>query len=105
MVKNLKDNFQKGIAKIRLFAFYFSERLKIEVAVMKLLFQSDEISKKKDEILKTIGQRVLDMKDQGDKDILKDKQVLEALEEIAKVEKDITDLKARIQELSKVTGP
>lgn len=104
MLKRLKDNFLRGIEKIKLFSSLFSERVKIEIAVIRLFFQSDEITKKKEELLKKIGQRVLEMKEHQDKNILKDIVISEAMTEIEKLEKDITDLKQKISDLSRVTG-
>jgi len=103
MVKKLKDNFLKGAERVRLFAFYFSERFKVEVAVMKLLFRSDEVSRQKDELLKSIGLRVLCLRDHHDKEVLKDREVTEALAAIAKLDQEIADLKEKIADLSRVT--
>lgn len=103
MVKKMKDNFLKGIAKVRLFAFFFSERLKVEIAVMKLLFRSDEVARQKDEHLKSIGLRVLRLKDQREKEVLKDREITEALAAVAKLDQEISDLKEKISELSRVT--
>lgn len=100
MLERLKDNFIKGIERIKWFATIFSERLKIEIAVMKLLYRSNEMDEKREEFFKTIGRRVYELKGNPDKNILKDRTVLESVEEIEKLEKEIDELKHKVSELS-----
>lgn len=102
MLQRLRENFRKGLNKVRWFAAVLSERLKIEIAVIELLYQSDEMEKKKEELLKTIGRRVYELKGNLDKNILKDRMVLEALEEIDTIEKNIDELKLKVSEMSSV---
>jgi len=102
MLKRIKDNFSKGIDRIKWFSTVLSERLKIEITIIKLLYRSDEMNKKRDELLKKIGQRVYELKVHTDKNILKDKVVSEAIVEIEKVEKDIEELNQKVSEIGKV---
>jgi hypothetical protein len=100
MVRRLKDNFDRGIVKIKWFSSLLSERLRIEYVVIKLLFQSDRMEKKKDELLKIIGQRVLEMKEHIDKQILRDRVIAEALSEIEKINNEINITKKKASEIS-----
>jgi hypothetical protein len=100
MLERFKDNFIKGIERIKWFATLFSERLKIEIALMKLLYQSNEMDEKREDLFKTIGRRVYELKENPDKNIFKDRVVLESIEGIEKLEKDMDDLKHRVSELS-----
>ena len=102
MWKRLKNNFDSGVEKIRWFSSLFSERLKIEYVVMKLLYQSEQMERKKDELMKTIGQRVYDLKGHSDKYILKDMVIIEALREIEKINSEIDLTKKKASEISKV---
>lgn len=102
MLKRIKDNFIKGIDRIKWFSTVFSERLKIEITIIKLLYRSDEMDKKRDELLKSIGLRVYELKSNTDKNILKDKAVSEAIVEIEKVEKNIEELNQKVSEINKV---
>jgi hypothetical protein len=101
MVRRLKDNFDRGIEKIKWFSSLLSERLRIEYVVIKLLFQSDRMEKKKDELLKKIGQRVLEMKEHIDKQILRDRVIAEALSEIEKINNEIDITKKKASEISR----
>ncbi len=102
MLKILKDNFKRGIDRIKWFAAVFSDRMKIEITIIKLLYQSDEMDKKRDELLKTVGQRVYESRANPDKNILRDKEVVDALEEIEKIEKNIGELKQKIRDIGSV---
>jgi len=100
MVRRLKDNFDRGIEKIKWFSSLLSERLRIEYVVIKLLFQSDMLEKKKDELLKKIGQRVLEMKEHIDRQISRDKVIADALSEIEKINNEIDITKKKASEIS-----
>ncbi len=102
MLQRLRENFRKGLYKLKWFAAVLSERLKIEIAVIELLYKSDEMEKKKEELLKTIGLRVYESKGNPDKNIFKDRAVIGALEEIDKIEKDINELKLKVSEMTSV---
>ncbi len=102
MLQKFRENFKKGLYKLRWFAAVLSERLKIEIAVIEMLYKSDEMEKKKEELLKTIGMRVYDSKGNPDKNIFKDRMVIGALEEIDKIERDVDDLKRKVSEMTSV---
>ena len=100
MFEKLKESFSSGIARIKWFATVFSERLKIEIAVVKLLYQSDEMNKKREELYRTIGRRVYEFKENPEKNILKDRVVAEAVEGIERLDKSLDELKEKVSEVS-----
>jgi hypothetical protein len=100
MFKRLKDNFDSGIEKIKWFSSLLSDRVKIEYFVMKLLYQSEQMGKKRDELIKTIGLRVYELKGYPDRQILKDRVIIEALNEIEKINNEINETKKKAAELS-----
>lgn len=102
MLRRLKTDFLTGLARIRWFSRVFSERLNIEIAIIKLMFKSDEVGRKKDELLNIIGNRVYELKDAGDKNLLKDRVIAEAVTEIEQLDKKMLELGHRIEELSRV---
>ena len=101
-MKKIIDDFRKGLDRIRWFSTVFAERLKIEIAIFRLLYETDRMAKTREELLATIGERVLELKDHHDKNILKDSVVAEAVGEIGKLEKNIDDLKSRVADMGKV---
>ena len=101
MLRKLRTDLLKGIERIRWFSGVLSERLNIEIAVIKLLFRSDEMDRKKNELLTELGSRVYELKDSTEKNVLKDRVVLGAISEIERLEKEIVDLSHKIDELSR----
>lgn len=100
MWKRLRDSFDSGIEKIKWFSSLLSERLKIEYSVMKLFYHSEQMEKKKDELLKTIGQRVYELKGYSDRYILKDSVIMEALSKVEKINSEIDATKKKASEIS-----
>jgi DNA-binding transcriptional regulator GbsR (MarR family) len=103
MLKKIRENFENGIEKIRWFSSLFSERLKIEISVMRLLYESQQMEKKKDDLLRKIGERVRKLKEQGETHVLKDAAVVDALSEIDKMSREIDATVKKASEISKIT--
>jgi hypothetical protein len=102
MLKKLKGNFESGIEKIKWFSSLFSDRIKIEYSVIRLLHQSEQMEKKKDELMRTIGNRVYELKGYSEGHVLKDGIISEALSEIEKIDKEIESTKKKASEISSI---
>jgi seryl-tRNA synthetase len=100
MIKRLKDNFENGIEKIKWFASLLSDRLKIELSVMRLLHESEQMEKKKDELVKKIGQRVLEMREHADRQVLKDSVIMDTMSEIEKINQEIEQTRKKASDIS-----
>ena len=100
MLKRLKKDFDRGIEKIKWFATVLSERIKIELLVVKLLFQSDKMEKKRGELLIKIGERVYELKGNSDRNVLKDRVISEALNEIEQINSEIDSTRKKASEIS-----
>ena len=101
-MKKIFEDFRKGIEKVRWFAKLFAERLKIEIAIFRLLYDSDKMKKTREELLKKIGERVMDLRGQYDKNILRDTVIAEALSEIEKLEKSMKETRAKVSDIGRV---
>jgi hypothetical protein len=102
-MKKIFEDFRKGIEKVRWFAKLFAERLKIEIAIFRLLYDSDRMKKTREELLKKIGERVVELKGHHDKNILRDTVIVEALGEIEKLEKSMEETRAKVSDIGRVT--
>jgi seryl-tRNA synthetase len=100
MWQRIKKNFDRGIRKIKWFSSLLSERFKIEISVFKLLHQSEQLEEKRDELMKTIGKRVYELKENPDRSILKDSVIMEAIIEIEKINSEIESTKKKASEIS-----
>jgi hypothetical protein len=61
------------------------------------------MNKTREELLKKIGERVIDLKEQHDKNILKDTVIAEAVSEIEKIEKRMEETKHKVSDVGRVT--
>ncbi|NWF75733.1 MAG: hypothetical protein HXY53_04010 [Nitrospirae bacterium] len=102
MWQRLKNNFDNGIKKLKWFSSALSERLKIEISVMKLLHQSEQLAEKKDELMKVIGRRVFELRQQSERSIINDRIISEALIEIERINSEIEATKKKASEISKI---
>ena len=93
MLKRLKGNFESGVERIKWFSSLFSDRIR-------LLHQSEQMEKKKDELMRTIGNRVYELKGYSEGHVLKDGIISEALSEIEKIDKEIESTKKKASEIS-----
>ncbi|MEW6067415.1 MAG: hypothetical protein AB1610_03870 [Nitrospirota bacterium] len=100
MWRKLKDNFDNGIEKIKWFASLLSERLKIEYMIIKLFSHSKQLEGQRDELFKKIGQRLYELKEHPDSLPLKDNVIMEALNEIERLNNEIDLTKKKAAEIS-----
>jgi hypothetical protein len=102
MLKRVKDSFERGVEKIKWFSSLVSDRVRVELSVIKLLYQTDQMERKKEALMKTIGQRVLELKDYPDRQILKDGIIADALAEIEKITIEIEQTREKASDISRV---
>ncbi len=102
MWKKIKNNFNSGIERIKWFSSLLSERVKIEFSVIKLLSDRDKKEKDRAEKMRLIGERVFELREQQDKNILKDKVIASSIDEMEKLDSEIEDIKKKVSEISKV---
>jgi predicted transcriptional regulator len=100
VLKRLKENLDSGIEKIKWFSSLLSDRLKIEYLVMKLLYQSEQMEKKKDDLMRRIGQRVYELREYSERNIMNDNVITEALSELEKINSEIESTKKKASEIS-----
>jgi seryl-tRNA synthetase len=100
MWTKIKRNFENGVEKVRWFSSLLSDRFKIEISVMKLLYESDQMEKKRDELLKTIGRRVFELRESSERHILKDRIISESISEIEQISGEIETTKKKASEIS-----
>ena len=100
MWTKIKRNFENGVEKIKWFSSLLSDRAKIEISVMKLLYESDQMEKRRDELMKIIGKRVFELKDSSERHILKDRVISESVSEIEQISGEIETTKKKASEIS-----
>ncbi len=98
----VKEWFQKGIKKLKWFASLISERLHVELAIIKVLNNMEELKAKRQRIMIKLGERLYQLKDSPEYTILSDSEIKELFKEIAEIEKQMDSLREKADALSKV---
>lgn len=96
MLYRIKKSFEEGWAKIRWFSSIATERLKVEFAIIKLLRESADMEKKREELVQRIGDRVFELRASSDMNIYEDPKVSAALKELEALEEELVQLKGRV---------
>jgi hypothetical protein len=102
MLASIKKSFDAGVEKIRWVSTILSERMKVEVAVVKLMTESNGLEKEKDELVRAIGGRVYELRGRGEIDVFADGKVKKALSELEKVDSELRELKDRASQIGTV---
>ncbi len=102
MIEKIKSSFDSGVGKVKGFANLFSDRLKVEASVMKLMKESGNLEKEKEAHFKTIGQRVYELRGGGEVKVFEDMAIRQTLDLIEKLDTEIAEIKKRASEISKI---
>ena len=101
MLSRVKKDFESGLKKVKWFATLLSERVRIEIAIFKLLYKTEELKEKRDKLLRQIGEEVYEMRDKG-KNIYSSKEVLDAIKSLESIEPEIRETLERASDFSKL---
>lgn len=102
MLYRIKKSLEEGWGKLRWFTAILGERLKVEVAVIKLLRESAEVERNRDAIVREIGERVFELRASRDISIYVDPKVIASLKELEEVDEELLELKRRATEIGEV---
>lgn len=100
MFSKIKKDFDRAIEKIKWFASFLSERVTIEIAVFKLIYKSEELKKRRNELLGNIGEEVYKMRGK-DRDVYANKEVKDAILKLESIESEINETVKQASEISK----
>lgn len=102
MWKRVRNSLERGTEKIRWFSAFVNERLKIELLLFKLINRSSEIEKKRDAVLRAIGERALELKNKSEKNIFKDPTIIELMDQLKMIDSEMENIRDKVLELSKI---
>lgn len=103
MYARIKYNLNEGLSKVKWFARLLSERVRIELTVFRLLHQSEELKKKRDALIRKIGEEAYRMH-KSDNIIHPSKDMLDALKEIDGLDPQIKETIDKASEISRMTS-
>ncbi len=102
MWKRIKENFDSGLDKVKWFSSLMNERVKIELSLFKLLYQTAEMEKKRAALMKAIGERVFEFRDSSERHILRDPAIVEALRALERLDEEIEDMRRKASEIERI---
>ena len=100
MIEKIKGSFDTGLEKIRWFSSLLSDRIKVEVAVVKLMSESNALEKRRDELMRTIGERVFELRGVENINALTDGRIRKALAELEELDSELRELKEKASQIS-----
>ncbi|MCE5311791.1 MAG: hypothetical protein LLF86_01415 [Nitrospiraceae bacterium] len=103
MYQRIKNDIEKALESVRWFASLLSERMRIEIALFKLMYRSEEIKKRKQELLNKIGAEVYAARG-SEIDMYHNPEVRNAIAELETLDPQITELSEKAHEISKATS-
>ncbi|MFA5354942.1 MAG: hypothetical protein WC291_11990 [Thermodesulfovibrionales bacterium] len=101
MLGRLRRDLENAVGKIKWFSSLLAERVRIEIMVFRLLYRSEELRKKRDELLRTIGQEVYEMKGK-ERDVYSHKPVADAVRELDALEPEMEATLRKASEISRI---
>ena len=95
-------NMQRGVQRISMVASTFSERMKAEVAIVRLRIRIEEIQAQIDGLHRTIGLTIVDLIKSNEmpkstEDLLKHENIAVSLIELAERKKELEDLNVEMK--------
>lgn len=103
MFSRIKQDIESGVGKLKWFASLLSERLRIEIAVFKLLYKSEELKKQRDKLLMRIGEEVYELRGKN-KNIYANKEVADAIKALEALEPELKETLDKASDISKLTA-
>ncbi|MEK6691657.1 MAG: hypothetical protein AABY78_10295 [Nitrospirota bacterium] len=85
-------NAEEGIKSIRKGTTILAERARIEASLAKILFEKEKVEKRIKTLYQKIGEKIYTLTAKKEKNILKDKEIAESLEELVRLKEDLNKL-------------
>ncbi|MDA8088189.1 MAG: hypothetical protein M0Z75_16015 [Nitrospiraceae bacterium] len=98
MIEKLRENFNKGVEKLKWFAQLLDERLKVEITFFKFASKVEKLRKEKEELARAVGERVFEERQQL-LIIARDENLKGMLKEMELVDEELSAL---VEQTSKI---
>lgn len=102
MLEIIKKDILQGLKTLNFWAKTISERVKVEINILKVLSEIHKLIEKRDEILKRLGQETY--QSWGSlSNLQENEKILSFIKELKEVEKEIEEKKKKLSDLGDVT--
>jgi len=99
MITRIKKSFEDGVNRLKWFSSLLNERVRVELAVFRMMLQADSLEKRRSELVGSIGERTFELRDKGELNVFKDAIVRKALKELEELDTELRALKERVSKI------
>ncbi|MEN2986109.1 MAG: hypothetical protein ABDH16_05590 [Thermodesulfovibrionaceae bacterium] len=99
MIETIRKNISEGVKTFKFWAQFISERLKVEINIVKLAAQINKLVDKRDELLKDIGKEVYE----NPKVFEENEKIKSLIRQIREIEAEIEEKKSKLKELESLS--
>ncbi|GBD99748.1 hypothetical protein BMS3Abin07_01791 [bacterium BMS3Abin07] len=100
MLERINSAIKTGIKKIKWYSYLIAERIKIEIAVIKLMGRSEKYESERRKLLTSIGERIYDLKNKQGINVYEDGAIRDLLKRLDQLEEEISRLRKEAEEIS-----
>ena len=100
MLRKFNTELSNSIERLKWFFTVLAERIKVEIAIIKILGKSERFEREKRDILASIGSRVSELRGTKRVNVFEDAYIRDALFKLERLEKEISVLKREAEEIS-----
>lgn len=101
MIDTIKKDFIQGIKTIKFWATILSERVKIEINVIRIVGEINKLIEKRDELLKSIGQEICES---SLTEINKENEkIISLMRKVKELDTEIEDKKKKLSDLEEMS--
>lgn len=103
----IKRNAEEGIGSLKKGAAFLAERARVEASLARINLESGKIEKRINGLYQKIGVRVHILTVKKERNILKDREITESLEEISNLKEELNRLQreSRLISSGEIEGP
>ena len=91
MLENTKKSLATGITRVKWMASFIADRTKEETSRARNYFEKSKRENRMDDLCREIGRRVVQLNEQGDKEIMNDSVIQKSFREIQEIKKTTAD--------------
>ncbi len=100
MLGTIRRSMREGLNKVKWIAAFLAERTKAETSIARLLYESSKLEERIDELYRDIGRKVFELNEKGERSILRDFVVQQALDEVKNLKATMKDYREKAKDLS-----
>lgn len=102
MIETIKRDFVQGLKTFKFWAEVFSERVKVEINVFKILNEIRRLNERRDELLRELGMETMESW-KSSKELEDNEKIFSIVRKIKELDEKIEEQKRKIQELGELT--